>query len=318
MNDTKHSNKFHMRTTSMTLSITVFMCAIVSCFIGAVPAAKAASSDPVIVHFTTETASGSETTATNIITIDSIKSASPNDVAEVDQSEESQKDDMPQDYLLTATTLSYSDDNKNNGISIIDYITLFGESLSPEEVIALYAPAEKEDKFLADELGIEYTLSEPGIEVSDEEINLAATIIQLEVMGPTSSMYDFDDVPEKYWEMLAVASCILNRARSDHFKPSTVKDVIMAYGVKNGKKVYQFSPAPYAQYYTPTEEAVKAATEVLRDGVTILSDNYYYFCATKIESKFEQSNRKILSKDDNGNAIKVQGHLTTFFAGKEN
>lgn len=170
---------------------------------------------------------------------------------------------------------------------------------------------------LVDELGIIHTVEAPGLKVTEEEITLCATIIQLEVMGSGSSLYRFDDVVEKYWEMLSVAQCIRNRVKCSMF-PGSVKEVILQnHTTKSGKVIYQFSPADVLGQYTPTAEAVTAAREVLCDGVTVLPANYYYFCASRIESSFEKTNDYMLGKTADGTYDKTVGHLTTFYAGRK-
>ena len=162
-------------------------------------------------------------------------------------------------------------------------------------------------KLLADELKLSYTIDKASIQsdITDYELKLAATVIQLEVMGDGSELYAFEDVPEKYTEMLGVAQCIRNRVMSDRF-PDTVKEVILQKG--------QFSPASKLDLYTPTESAMTAAKEVLLHGVTVFDSNYMYFCATAVCATFEKYNAVCLVP--NGNTyVKWTGHLTTFYAG---
>ena len=175
------------------------------------------------------------------------------------------------------------------------------------------ATAQTDNGFLVDKYNIEYDLITPTVAVSDEEIKLTAAIIQLEVMGDGSELESFDDTTLKYWEMLAVAMCIRNRAESSHF-PDTVKEVILDSVTINGKTYYQFSPATVLDSCTPTDEALSAAREVLCEGVTVLADNYYYFCASSIENRFEKNNSYSLIETDSGYA-KVRGDTTTFYAG---
>ena len=136
-------------------------------------------------------------------------------------------------------------------------------------------------------------------------------------MGATSSLYKFDDVTEKYWEMLSVAQCIRNRAVSPKFPDSPKKVILQSHTTKSGRVIYQFSPADVLSQHTPTPEAVQAAREVLLDGVTVLPTNYYYFCASRIEKSFESTNDYMLGKNDDGSYIKTVGHLTTFYAGRK-
>ncbi len=169
-------------------------------------------------------------------------------------------------------------------------------------------------KLLADELKVVHTFKDPLIAVTEEEIRYAATIIQLEVMGNNSKLYAFEDVNEKYWEMLSVAQCIRNRMESKRF-PNTAHEVMFQYTIVGGRKFYQFSPSTALDYYAPTEEALIAAREVLVNGVTVLPANYYYFCASRIESNFEEWNDYMLVKNADGSYDKKPGHLTTFYAG---
>lgn len=174
------------------------------------------------------------------------------------------------------------------------------------------APTAAGDR-LVDKYNIEYDIVTPTVSVTDEEIQLTAAIIQLEVMGNGSELEHFDDTTLKYWEMLAVAMCVRNRAESPHF-PDTIKEVILDSVTIDGQTYYQFSPATVLDTCTPTDEALTAAREVLCDGVTVLADNYYYFCASSIENRFEENNSYSLLKTDTGYA-KVRGDTTTFYAG---
>lgn len=169
---------------------------------------------------------------------------------------------------------------------------------------------------LADELGVPYTIEPQKTEVSEEDIILTATVIQLEVMGNGSSLYRFKDVQQKYWEMLSVAQCIRNRAASRYFPSSPKGVIVQSHTTPSGKVIYQFSPAEKLARFTPTEEAVVAAREVLINGVTVLPSNYYYFCATRIEESFERGNAYSFVLKEDGTYDKIQGHLTTFYAGR--
>lgn len=169
---------------------------------------------------------------------------------------------------------------------------------------------------LAAKLGVSHTIVPRPDPITEYELMLTATVIQLEVMGDGSKLYLFEDVQEKYWEMLSVAQCIRNRADSRRF-PNTPKDVILqSHTNASGTVIYQFSPAEKLEMYTPTAEAITAAREVLVDGVTVLPSNYYYFCASRIESSFEEWNSYSFVMKDNGEYDKIQGHLTTFYAGR--
>ncbi len=178
-----------------------------------------------------------------------------------------------------------------------------------------YVEPEIKGGYLADELGVAYTITAPKVSITEEELMFAATIIQLEVMGNGSSLYRFDDVTLKYWEMCAVAQVIRNRAESKRF-PNTVYEVMFqSHTTPRGKVIYQFSPATKLSQFTPTYEAIVAATEVLINGVSVLPSNYYYFCATRIVDSFEANNAYMMVTKADGTFDKVQGHLTTFYAG---
>lgn len=180
-----------------------------------------------------------------------------------------------------------------------------------------YVVPEMKTGFLADELGVEYTIMKPKVSVTEEELMFAATLIQLEVMGNGSSLYRFDDVTLKYWEMCAVAQCVRNRAESRRF-PATVYDVMFqSHTTPSGRVIYQFSPAKTLSMYTPTAEAIEAAREVLIEGVSVLPSNYYYFCATSIVESFERNNAYMMVMKADGTPDKIQGHLTTFYAGHQ-
>ena len=86
--------------------------------------------------------------------------------------------------------------------------------------------------------------------------------------------------------------------------------------VVGGKTFYQFSPATTLDLFTPTEEALTAAREVLVNGVRVLPADYYYFCATRIEENFEEWNSFMLIPQGE-TYEKTRGHLTTFYAGHE-
>lgn len=189
------------------------------------------------------------------------------------------------------------------------------EAIVPSGTDAFYVVPEIKSGFLADELGVAYTIMTPKVSVTEEELIYAATIIQLEVMGSGSSLYRFDDVTLKYWEMCAVAQCIRNRAESGRFPNSIYEVLFQSHTTPSGRVIYQFSPAKTLDLYTPTEEAIVAAREVLINGVSVLPSNYYYFCATRIVESFERNNAYIMVTKADGSFDKVQGHLTTFYAG---
>lgn len=171
------------------------------------------------------------------------------------------------------------------------------------------------DGYLADALGVNYTIRTPKYTVTDEELIFVATIIQTEVMGSGSSLYYFDDIPEKYFEMLAVAQCIRNRMESSRFPNSASGVIFQSVTTPSGYTVYQFSPKEKLQQYEPTYEALVAASEVLREGVSPLPTDYYYFCATRICDYFESSNYSALGRNADGSFDKIEGHLTTFYSG---
>ncbi len=179
-----------------------------------------------------------------------------------------------------------------------------------------FVEPELKSYLLADDLGIKYTTSKLKYTPTEEEIQLVATFIQIEVMGTSTRLYGYKDVSGKYWEMLAVGQVIRNRRESKTF-PNTYKEVVLQkYTRQNGKVIYQFSPAKYIDKYTPTYEAIVAAKEVLCSGVTVLPSNYLYFCATGIEKSFEKANDYVLLKKANGSYDKMYGHLSTFYASK--
>ncbi len=178
-----------------------------------------------------------------------------------------------------------------------------------------YVVPEMKTGYLADELQVPYTIETPKLSVTEYEITLAATIIQLEVMGNGSSLYRFEDLTEKYWEMCAVAQCIRNRAESGRFPGSIEGVILQSTTTASGAVLYQFSPADKLARFAPTDEAVVAAREVLIEGVTVMPSNYYYFCATRIEESFEKNNAFMFEKNADGTIDKLQGHLTTFYPG---
>lgn len=169
--------------------------------------------------------------------------------------------------------------------------------------------------YLADTLGVTYTVLQSNGRISEEELIYVATIIQLEVMGDGSELYDFDDSKLKYWEMLAVAQCIRNRVKDNKF-PNDVSSVIFASHKVGQRTVYQFSSAEVLKKYTPTDEAIEAARDVFQNGITVIPENYFYFCATKIEDRFEKINASCFVMTANNTYEKIRGHLTTFYAGK--
>jgi len=194
------------------------------------------------------------------------------------------------------------------------------ESLYATEELKSYraAKALSYKSSLAEELGLDFTVNKKSaVSLTEDELFLAAAVIQFEVMGAGSQLTFFEDVPQKYKEMLGVAECIRNRVNCRYFKPTTVEGIILQESVWNGEIMYQFSPRSVLDTCVPTLEAYRAAVEVLCNGVTVLGENFYYFCATNIEDTFELYNDIVLCHLDDDSILKWQGHLTTFYAGLE-
>ncbi len=167
------------------------------------------------------------------------------------------------------------------------------------------------EPMLADKYGVDYIVDEPDFEVDEHWLKMAATVIQLEVMGHLSEVDAFEDTTQKYTEMLAVAQIIRNRVDSDKF-PDSVEEVLLQ---KIGNN-YQFWKPETLELYVPyvTDGAVAAAREVLVDGVKVFDDDFFYFVAVTVEAEFEERNGMILVKE--GNSYKKwKGHMTTFYAG---
>jgi len=182
----------------------------------------------------------------------------------------------------------------------------------PEEEVASIIP-KMPDGLLADDAGVAYEIVTPSIHVPDDELYYVATLIQLEVMGSGSNLYSFENVSEKYFEMLAVAQTVRNRMENRKF-PNTAHDVIFqSYTYANGYTVYQFIPKETVLCYEPTYEAIVAAYEVLREGVTVLPSNYYYFCASNICDRFESINCAVFARKEDGSFDKIDAHETTFY-----
>lgn len=174
-----------------------------------------------------------------------------------------------------------------------------------------------QSELLADKYNVAYTVEKPNFTVTENELKLAAAIIQLEVMGGGSDVEAFQDKTEKYEEMLMVAEVIRNRVDSDKF-PNTVEEVI---NQKVGG-VAQFSPVEKLQKALDngkvTESAFSAAREALVEGIMVKPNNLCYFCATYRKEYFESTNSSALVPDGNGSYVQWEGHLTTFYAGNIN
>ncbi len=199
-------------------------------------------------------------------------------------------------------------------------VTTAPETKAPETEPVSEAPKKVEssgDTSWADKYGVEYTIVKPEFSVSEHEIQLAAAVIQLEVMGGGSKVDAFEDKTEKYDEMLSVAEVIRNRVDSDRF-PNTVEEVIRQ---KIGG-VCQFSPVEKLEKTLAsgkvTEGAIAAAREALITGVMVKPDSLCYFCATYTKESFEKNNAAALVPDGKGSYVQWEGHLTTFYAGNIN
>ena len=153
------------------------------------------------------------------------------------------------------------------------------------------------------------------VEISEKEREMIAATIQLEVLGKYSRADQFERPDLKYYEMLAVAQIVRNRLVSDIF-PDDIKTVICDSRYTQNGLVYQFSTSPYLRGTNPTELAYAAVDEVFGDGVSVLPDDYYYFCATWRENRFEINNRSVLRFLGNvGEYDKIVADATTFYAG---
>ena len=175
----------------------------------------------------------------------------------------------------------------------------------------------KIELYLADQLNVSYSIQNVNYNVTEQDIRYIASVIQTEVLGPTSDYNDFNDQSLKYFEMLAVAQTIRNRVECKIHFPNSIQGVIFAHHITDsGKKIYQFSAANVLDKYIPVEGALTAAKEVFINGLTVLPLNYYYFCASSIESRFESMNDYCFIKNENGIYDKIKGDTTTFYAGK--
>ncbi|MBQ7822261.1 MAG: cell wall hydrolase [Clostridia bacterium] len=153
------------------------------------------------------------------------------------------------------------------------------------------------------------------VEITEAEREMIAATIQLEVLGKYSRADQFARPDLKYYEMLAVAQIIRNRLESDNF-PDDIKTVIYDSSYTKKGLVYQFSTSPYVYGTDPSELAYTAVDEVFGDGISVLPDDYYYFCASWRESRFEINNRSVLRFVGSvGEFDKIVADATTFYAG---
>ncbi len=153
------------------------------------------------------------------------------------------------------------------------------------------------------------------VEITEAEKIMIAATVQLEVVGKYSKIYQFENPDLKYYEMLAVAQIIRNRMNSPYF-PSTPSEIIHYKLFKDGETVYQFSTSPAVASTTPTQAALDAVSEVFDDGVSVLPDDYVYFCATWRESGFEVNNKPVLKfVGEAEDYDKIVADATTFYAG---
>ncbi len=153
------------------------------------------------------------------------------------------------------------------------------------------------------------------VEITQAEREMIAATIQLEVLGKYSRADQFERPDLKYYEMLAVAQIIRNRLNSDIF-PDDIKTVICDSSYTSHGLVYQFSTSPYLRGVNPSELAYVAVDEVFGDGISVLPDDYYYFCASWRENRFEINNRSVLRfLGDVGKYDKIIADATTFYAG---
>ncbi len=152
--------------------------------------------------------------------------------------------------------------------------------------------------------------------LTDAERDTVAAVCQLEVIGNNAYIEQFEREELKYYEMLAVAQVIRNRLGNEYF-PDTVDGVV--YDSKlgaGGKRVYQFATSPYILYCKPSNEAYAAVDEVFSDGISVMPENYLYFCATWNESRFQNNNIAILKYLSNEmDYDKIVADETTFYAG---
>lgn len=161
-------------------------------------------------------------------------------------------------------------------------------------------------------IAVEY--GEP-YELTESERKTIASAVQLEVLGKYSEATQFEHPELKYYEMLAVAQVVRNRLLDESF-PNDVKTVIYDSSYTKKGLVYQFSTSPYIKGTEPTELAYEAVDEVFEQGACVLPEDYFYFCATWRESRFEQNNRAVLRfLGTLGEYDKIRADATTFYAG---
>ncbi len=154
-----------------------------------------------------------------------------------------------------------------------------------------------------------------SIKITNAEREMIAAAAQLEVLGKYSRADQFENPDLKYYELLAVAQIVRNRLESENF-PDDIKTILYDSKTTASGKVYQFSTSPYIKSTAPSELAYAAVDEVFDDGVSVLPDDYYYFCATWRESRFEINNRCVLRfLKDAGDYDKIVADATTFYAG---
>ena len=327
------SDKKRTLSAVLTVIFAITFCAVAACIIAAAPRDNdfepqitvSSDSEKIIAPDTTESSSLPDSDATTSKDDEQLSSSAVTthtDNIKVDAPETAAKETTATTEPIVTSEPETTEDALTEPETTEEDILTFDTSFEEIEDLTppdgpFYVIPEMKDGLLADELSVEHTIKTPTFDITEEELILAATVIQLEVMGDGSRLYCFEDIPQKYWEMCAVAQCIKNRVESGCF-PNTVKDVItQSTTYPNGYVIYQFSPAEKLAAYTPTEEAIVAAYEVLCNGVSVLPSNYYYFCATYICEYFEKGNAYMFSYNADGSVIKTEGHLTTFYAGRK-
>lgn len=158
------------------------------------------------------------------------------------------------------------------------------------------------------------TVKEP-VDISAAERDMLASALQLEVLGKYSRVDQFENPGLKYYELLAVAQIVRNRLESGMF-PDNIEEILYDSHMTQKGMVYQFSTSPYIKSTKATELAYEAVDEVFSEGVCVLPDDFYYFCASWRESRFEINNRSVLRfLGDAGQYDKIVADATTFYAG---